>query len=135
MVVAALAIEAAAAFIAAQSFGLPAAAVLAAVAGFAWGVAKLAFDGLLQRTLHHEDRGRAFVRAETLFQLAWVVGAIIPVAAVIPTKAGLAIAGVAALASQTLYVAGLIKPRTETPEEAEEGGATGGSVPNVPADT
>lgn len=111
MVVAALAIEAAAAFVAAQSFGLVAGAVLAAAAGFAWGVAKLAFDGLLQRSVSHDDRGRAFVRAETLFQLAWVFGALIPTAVAVPTGAGLAAAGILALGAQTLYVAGLIRPR------------------------
>jgi len=113
MVVAALAIEAAAAFIAAQAFGLVAAAALAAAGGFAWGVAKLAFDGLLQRSVSHDDRGRAFVRAETLFQLAWVFGALIPTAVTIPSGGGLAAAGVLALAAQTLYVAGLIRPRPD----------------------
>ena len=113
MVVAALAIEAAAAFIAAQSFGLVAGAALAAAAGFAWGVAKLAFDGLLQRSVSHDDRGRAFVRAETLFQLAWVFGALIPTAVTLPSAGGLAAAGVLALAAQTVYVAGLIRPRPE----------------------
>ena len=113
MVVAALAIEAAAAFIAAQAFGLVAGAALAMAAGFAWGVAKLAFDGLLQRSVPHQDRGRAFVRAETLFQLAWVVGALIPTAATIPSGVGLAAAGVLALAAQTVYVGGLIRPRPE----------------------
>ena len=119
MVVAALAIEAAAAFVAAQTFGLPAGAVLAAAAGFAWGVAKLAFDGLLQRSVSHEDRGRAFVRAETLFQLAWVVGGLIPTAITIPSSGGLAAAGVLALGAQTVYVAGLIRPRTPAPDEAQ----------------
>lgn len=114
MVVAALAIEAAAAFIAAQAFGLLAGAALAMAAGFAWGVAKLAFDGLLQRAVPNEDRGRAFVRAETLFQLSWVVGALIPTAATIPSGGGLAAAGVLALAAQTVYVAGLIRPRPES---------------------
>ena len=114
MVVAALAIEAAAAFIAAQAFGLAAGAALAAAAGFAWGVAKLAFDGLLQRSVSHADRGRAFVRAETLFQLSWVFGALIPTAVTLPSAAGLAAAGVLALGAQTVYVAGLIKPRTNS---------------------
>jgi len=113
MVVAALAIEAAAAFIAAQAFGLVAGAALAMAAGFAWGVAKLAFDGLLQRSVSYEDRGRAFVRAETLFQLAWVIGALIPTAATIPSAWGLAAAGVLALGAQTVYVAGLIRPRPD----------------------
>lgn len=120
MVVAALAIEAAAAFIAAQAFGLVAGAALAMAAGFAWGVAKLAFDGLLQRAVSHEDRGRAFVRAETLFQLSWVVGALIPTAARIPSGGGLAAAGVLALAAQTVYVGGLIRPRPEPAEEQAE---------------
>ena len=90
-------------------------AIEAAAAGFAWGVAKLAFDGLLQRSVSHDDRGRAFVRAETLFQLAWVFGALIPTAVTIPSAGGLAAAGVLALGAQTLYVAGLIRPRTSTP--------------------
>jgi hypothetical protein len=111
MVVAALAIEAAAAFIAGQFFGLAAAAALAAAAGLAWGTAKFAFDGLLQATVHPDKRGTAFTRSETLFQLAWVVGAIIPVTLTIPAEVGLAIAGVFALAAQTLFVSSLLVDR------------------------
>ena len=111
MVVAALAVEAAAAFIAGQFFGLAAAAALAAAAGLAWGTAKFAFDGLLQATVPADRRGRAFTRSETLFQLAWVVGAIIPVTISIPAEVGLAVAGVAALAAQTVFVAGLLVER------------------------
>lgn len=108
MVVAALAIEAAAAFIAGQFFGLPAAAALAGAAGLAWGTAKFAFDGLLQQVVRPEDRGVAFTRSETLFQLAWVVGAIFPVTIAIDAEIGLAIAGVVALTAQTLFVSGLL---------------------------
>jgi hypothetical protein len=111
MVVAALAIEAAAAFIAGQFFGLPAAAALAAAAGLAWGTAKFAFDGLLQAKVAPDKRGSAFTRSETLFQLAWVVGAIIPVTLTINAEAGLAVAGVIALAAQTVFVAGLLVER------------------------
>ena len=111
MVVAALAIEAAAAFVAGQFFGLAAAASLAAAAGLAWGTAKFAFDGLLQATVHPDKRGSAFTRSETLFQVAWVVGAIIPVAIVIPAEVGLAVAGVFALAAQTLFVSSLLVER------------------------
>lgn len=117
MVVAALAIEAAAAFIAAQAFGLGAAAALAAAAGLAWGVAKLGFDGLLQNEIAEEMRARAFVRAETVFQLVWVLGALLPTAITIPTGFGLAVAGVTALAVQIVYVAQLIVPRAEHPPE------------------
>ena len=111
MVVAALAIEAASAFVAGQFFGLGAAAALAAAAGLAWGTAKFAFDGLLQSSVAPKERGRAFTRSETLFQLAWVVGAIIPVTITIDAEVGLAIAGVAALAAQTVFVAGLLVDR------------------------
>jgi hypothetical protein len=111
MVVAALAIEAAAAFIAGQFFGLPAAAALAGAAGLAWGTAKFAFDGLLQAKVHPDKRGAAFTRSETLFQLAWVIGAIIPVTVTISASVGLAFAGVIALAAQTVFVASLLVER------------------------
>lgn len=110
MVVAALAVEAGAAFVAAQWFGLAAAAALAAAAGFAWGTAKLAFDGLLQASLPPQGRGTAFTRSETLFQLAWVLGAVLPTALPLPTSLGLAAAGLAALAAQVVYVAQLLLP-------------------------
>lgn len=111
MVVAALAIEAAAAFIAGQFFGLAAAAALAAAAGLAWGTAKFAFDAMLQASVPSDQSGRAFIRSETLFQLAWVVGAIIPVGLTVNAEVGLAVAGVAALTAQTLFVAGLLVER------------------------
>lgn len=111
MVVAALAIEAAAAFIAGQFFGLLAAASLAAAAGLAWGTAKFAFDAMLQASVAPEETGKAFTRSETLFQLAWVVGAILPVGITIDAEIGLAVAGVAALTAQTLFVAGLLVDR------------------------
>ncbi len=108
MVVAALAVEAGAAFLAAQGLSLAAAAAVAAAAGIAWGVAKFGFDGLLQRSVPAGKRGGAFTRAETLFQLAWVVGAIIPVVITIDPELGMTIAGIAALAAQTVFVAGLL---------------------------
>jgi len=108
MVVAGLAIEAAAAFIAGVFFGLGAAAALAAAAGLAWGTAKFAFDGMLQNVVHPDRRGSAFVRSETLFQLAWVVGALLPVAISIDAEVGLAAAGIFALAAQTVFVSGLL---------------------------
>jgi len=114
MVVAALAIEAAAAFVAGQFFSLGAAAALAAAAGLAWGTAKFAFDGLLQASVTPERRGIAFTRSETVFQLAWVLGAILPVTITMDARVGLAIAGCAALAAQTTFVAGLLaRPHSE----------------------
>ncbi|CAN5490649.1 hypothetical protein BH23ACT9_BH23ACT9_21140 [soil metagenome] len=109
MVVAALAVEAAAAFLAAQFFGLPAAAFLSLAAGYAWGTAKFAYDGLLQATIEPEGRGRAFTRSETIFQVAWVIGAFIPTAVAIDVRIGLIVGGMVALAAQTLYVSRLLQ--------------------------
>lgn len=121
MVVAALAVEAAAAFSAAQWFGLPAAVALAAAAGFAWGAAKLAFDGLLQSSVPAERRGTAFTRSETMFALAWVLGAIWPTAIPMPPAVGLALAGFVALAAQIVYVGALLVPPGGFPEPEDDG--------------
>ncbi|MFA9446659.1 hypothetical protein [Egicoccus sp. AB-alg6-2] len=118
MVVAALALEAAAAFLAGQLFGLATGAFLALSAGFAWGTAKLAFDGLLQGSVGEERRGLAFTRSETLFALAWVVGAIIPTALPLPTGFYLATAGFVALTAQVIYVGRLIAPGSDRAERS-----------------
>ncbi|HEX2027257.1 MAG TPA: hypothetical protein VHF25_04585 [Nitriliruptorales bacterium] len=114
-VVVGLAVEAGAAFVAAQAFGLVAAGALAAAAGLAWGLARFAFDGLLQAAVPPTARGAAFTRSETLFALAWVLGAVVPVAVPVPARLGLTSAGVAALAAQVVYVTGLLVPRRQEP--------------------
>lgn len=110
MVVAALALTAAAAFSAGHWFGLAAAAALAGAAGIAWGVAKLAFDGLLQATIPAGRRGAAFTRSETIFSIAWVLGAIVPTAIPLPVDLGLVFVGFAALTAQIVYVGALLIP-------------------------
>lgn len=115
MVVAALAVEAGAAFSAGQWFGLTAAAGLAFAAGFAWGTAKLSFDGLLQSSVPAARRGAAFTRSETVFSLAWVLGAIVPTALPLPVRLGLPLAGFAALAAQIVYVGVLLAPEDGRP--------------------
>jgi hypothetical protein len=107
-VLAALAIEATAAFITAQIFGLTAAVLLAASAGLAWGTAKFGFDALLQKTAVRDQRGAAFTRAETIFQLLWVLGALLPIAFTISSTVGLSFAGTAALFAQVVIVSGLL---------------------------
>jgi hypothetical protein len=121
MVVAALAVEAGAAFSAGQWFGLPAAAGLAFAAGFAWGTAKLSFDGLLQGNVPAGRRGAAFTRSETVFSLAWVLGAIVPTALPMPVRIGLPLAGFAALAAQIVYVGALLGPDEDAPPPAGRG--------------
>ncbi|GBE25549.1 hypothetical protein BMS3Bbin02_01836 [bacterium BMS3Bbin02] len=126
MVVAGLAVEAAAAFIAAQYFGLPAAMALAAAAGFAWGTAKFGFDGLLQSTVPADMRGRAFTSSETFFQIAWVLGALLPVLPGFPVELGLATAGILALVVQVVYVSFALVPvvaqrRSNGPPDRDDG--------------
>ena len=117
MVVAALALEAAAAFISAHVFGVWAAAALALFAGLAWGTAKFGYDGLLHASVLPADRGRTFTYSETLFQLAWVVGAVIPVLLPIPATLGLVLAGCAALFAQVIVVSALLISMADPPDQ------------------
>lgn len=64
------------------------AVLVALVVGAAAGAARLAFDAIVQRDAPDADQGRSFARFETRFQLAWVVGALIPVALSLPLAAG-----------------------------------------------
>jgi predicted MFS family arabinose efflux permease len=122
MVVGALAVIAISAFVGAQLDSLTAAAVLVAAAGFAWGTAKFAFDGMMHTTVSESDRARAFTNSETIFQIAWVIGALIPVLPFWPRELGLFSAGVAALVIQVAYVSLVLLPdvssvRPEYPHE------------------
>lgn len=116
MVVAALALEAAAAFISAHVFGVWAAAALALFAGLAWGTAKFGYDGLLHASVLPSERGRTFTYSETLFQLAWVLGAVIPVLLPIPATLGLVLAGCAALLAQVILVSALLVSMADPPD-------------------
>jgi hypothetical protein len=115
MVVGALAVLAIAAFIGAQVLSLAAASVLVGAAGFAWGTAKFAFDAMMHRTVPEGDRARAFTTSETMFQIAWVVGALIPVLPFWPTELGLSSAGVVALIIQVAYVSLVLLPDHRDP--------------------
>jgi hypothetical protein len=73
--------------------------------GLAFGVAvaastgKQAFDSVVQRDTPEGDRGRLFARFESRFQVAWVLGGLIPVAIELSVGTGAAIvAGGAAIA-------------------------------------
>jgi hypothetical protein len=62
--------------------------LIAFVVGAAAGGGRLAFDAIVQRDAPEGDQGRSFARFETRFQMAWVVGALIPVALSLPLTAG-----------------------------------------------
>src|SRR6266545_4004082 len=87
--------------------------LLAGLAGLAMGggvaAARLGFESLVQREVPPAGRGTAITRAETTFQLAWVGGAVVPVALALPTGPSLVAAGLACLAAATAYAAGLLR--------------------------
>ncbi len=85
-------------------------AALAFVIGFGGAVGKVSFDAITQRDAPPADQGRAFARFETRFQLAWVVGAALPVvlpSGVLPLRAGMVALFVVASVGGALYSAGL----------------------------
>lgn len=64
------------------------AAILGSCVGFAAGAGKLAFDSILQRDAPDANRGRAFAKFETRFQVTWVIGALVPVAIPLTARQG-----------------------------------------------
>ncbi|HYN18418.1 MAG TPA: MFS transporter [Actinomycetes bacterium] len=87
----------------------------AAVGGLAMGAgiaaARLGFESLVQRDVPPPARGTAITRAETTFQLAWVAGAVLPVAFPLPTAPSLLAAAVVCLVAATTYAVGLLRLR------------------------
>jgi MFS family permease len=87
--------------------------VAAAAGGLAMGAgiaaARLGFESLVQREVPPAARGTAITRAETTFQLAWVAGAVIPVAFPLPTGPSLLAAALACLVAATTYTVGLLR--------------------------
>ena len=87
----------------------------AAAGGLAMGAgiaaARLGFESLVQREVPPPARGTAITRAETTFQLAWVAGAVLPVALPLPTTPSLLAAAAACLVAAVTYTVGLLRLR------------------------
>ena len=68
--------------------------------GFAMSVAgsggKQSFDAIVQRDTNEANLGRAFSRFESRFQLAWVVGALIPSVIPVPARVGYIVVAITA---------------------------------------
>lgn len=97
--------------------GRPAAALLAGVVGLAAGGAKLSFDALVQRHVPAASQGRAFGRFEAGFQLAWVVGGLVPVVIALSLATGFLIVTLAAALASVVYVVGTrLARRGQLPE-------------------
>jgi hypothetical protein len=82
------------------------ACIVGACVGFAAALGKLAFDSILQRDAPDANRGRAFARAETKFQLFYVAGSLIPVAFHVGAKFGFGLLLGASLFAIASYVIG-----------------------------
>jgi Major Facilitator Superfamily len=81
-------------------------AVLALVVGVTAQAARLSFDAIVQRDAPDANYGRSFARFETRFQLAWVVGAAVPVLVHLPLEAGYATVAVLAGLATLSYATG-----------------------------
>jgi hypothetical protein len=83
------------ALVAAIGYGRAGILAVALGLGVAANAGRHAFDSLVQRDAADADRGRMFARFESRFQLSWVLGALLPVVAKLPTRAGLTALGAA----------------------------------------
>lgn len=95
-------------------FTLYTASVLVFVFGISSGVAKVAFDSIVQAELPEGARGWAFARSESVFQVAWVAGAMAPLLLPIPSGPGVFAAGVTAQLLAIVYVAGRRRAASST---------------------
>jgi hypothetical protein len=106
MLAGALALSAAAGIGAALMGGVGAGVLLAGAVNFAAAVGRLAFESIVQRDAPQANRGRAFARFETRFQLAWAIAGLIPVIVEIPGWVGFLVVGVVGAAALVNYIAG-----------------------------
>lgn len=107
------------AVVAAVFFGAFLVACLAAVAGFAQALAKLALDALIQRDVPEQVRTSAFARSETLLQMAWVFGGAVGIVLPLDGTVGLLIGAAFVAVGWLTTVKGLLasarhggRPRT-----------------------
>ncbi|MDA8277096.1 MAG: hypothetical protein M0Z45_02700 [Actinomycetota bacterium] len=80
--------------------------LLALVIGFVASSGKLAFDSLVQFHILPSNQGKAFSRYETRFQLAWVLGGLIPTIVVLPLASGDLTLAFSAVVAATSFSAG-----------------------------
>ncbi|MFL6102689.1 MAG: MFS transporter [Actinomycetes bacterium] len=92
--------------------GVESAAVGGLTMGAGIAAARLGFESLVQREVPPPARGTAITRAETTFQLAWVGGAVLPVAFPLPTTtSSLLVAALVCLVAAITYTVGLLRQR------------------------
>jgi len=112
MITVALALNAIAGVSAAVVGGARAGIMVAVVVNFSAAIGRLSFESIVQRDGPETNRGQAFARFETRFQLGWVIAAVLPVLLEISGSVGFLLVGVVAAAAVVNYVAGV---RTDDP--------------------
>ena len=112
----ALTVVLSAALLGAMSGGLMGLTLLSAGVAVSAAVGKLAFDSLVQRDAPDANHGRSFSRFEARFQIAWVVGAFVPVILPIPARLGSAMVALVAAAALVFFVLSRRRPATRQPE-------------------
>ena len=90
------------------------AALLAGFVGVAASAGRLCFDAIVQRDAPDADRARSFARFETRFQLAWVLGAFIPVIHTMPFTFGFGVIAVVCTIAAATYLTGRRVPWSAT---------------------
>jgi hypothetical protein len=110
MITLALGLPALAGLVAALLGGAGAGIAVAAVVNFAAAIGRLSFESIVQRDGPATNRGQAFARFETRFQLGWVIAAVLPVVLEIPGSVGFLLVGSVCAAAVMNYVAGIRVP-------------------------
>ena len=107
MITVALGLPAVAGILGAIAGGASSGIAVAAVVGFGAAICRLSFESIVQRDGPDTNRGQAFARFETRFQLGWVVAAVLPVLLEIPGSVGYLLIGVVCSAAVVNYRAGI----------------------------
>jgi hypothetical protein len=87
--------------------GLAGQAMLALGVAVAASAGKQAFDAVVQRDAPDANRGRSFARFESRFQVAWVLGAFVPVVIPLPTRLGSVVVVALAVAAGAFFAVGM----------------------------
>lgn len=92
------------AIVAAATQGRAGMLVVTATLALGSSAGRHAFDSVVQREFDDRDRSRAFARAETAMQLAWVSGALVPTVLNFAIGVGYSVAAALAAASALMLM-------------------------------
>jgi hypothetical protein len=81
--------------------------VLAGAVNLAAAISRLAFESIVQRDAPDANRGQAFARFETRFQLAWVAAGLVPVLVSMPGRLGFVTVGLLGMVAAIPLVAAI----------------------------